>query len=151
MSEQPQEVSERATYLWRGLRRYVRKTPRTIASKRTARCKTVFGEVCWLLLPWTKDEYPGMYAGLFEVFSGRVPIPTLRCWMDGRRRPPKWAVDLLTDYAIHRAASLKAAAAACLAADRGYTSRGPGFRKVDAVTGLDGRAKTGRRGKVKEI
>lgn len=105
------------------------------------------------VLPWTVWDYPGVQAGSLQLLGGRFALETLRSWWKGYGRMPAWAAVALADaIEVRVLAGLDLIAELRLyAAERANRPKsGPGFRKVDPVTGMDGRSKIGRR-KAKEV
>lgn len=147
-AEQPTAETNAQKPLWRGRHGYVRKTPRTIAPIGLRRGRTAFERAVRQALPWTRDNYPGLYAGMEEMLGNRAGRETVKCWLSGRRSPPDWAREMVAAWCCERARALTAASEALTSAPP--RQRG-GWARIDPVTGLDGRARIGRRGKRKEL
>lgn len=97
-------------------------------------------------------DYPGLYAGLRELTGGSRPL--VKAWMVGNRRPSVEVCERLAAYVLDRAERMRRAGLALqeMAAERrAKPRRASGFCVVDPVTGLDGRSRGGRKGKVKEV
>lgn len=128
---------------------YTRKFPRSLIPKRyLSGTKPLETRATKWILPWGMRDYPGMQLGSLELFAGRVALETLRAWWKGNRRMPDWAALMLAEAIKVRLASGAALVVEleAYAAERaGRPKSGPGFRKVDPVTGQDGRPKIGRR------
>lgn len=154
MPEAAETETPRQTYLWRGLRRYVRLKPRSIIPERTILHGSAVDVAFRAAVPWKKKDYPGQLNAWRELLGRPVANRTIFYWMSGRNGLPDWAAAKLLAFLRSRVAAMTAAIEAleadgALAAKRG---RGPGgLQKIDPVTGLDGRNRTGRRGKVKEV
>lgn len=154
MSEptQTNQTSERPDKY--GLRSYTRKRPRSlIPYTMVAGTKPLFVRALAWLLPWSIHDYPGKQRGMVEALGRLYTLETLKMWCKGRK--PMSAVGAL---ALAEVISVRLVSGASLVAElRHYAEirskmprQGPGFRKVDPITGQDGRPKIGRR-RAKEV
>ena len=144
--------SYRAVALARGYVKHIRKFARSVIPLRKTRVREGLGSraMDWIL-PWGISDYPGKQRGLAQLL-GVQSIETVRSWVKGHRQPPRWALLALARY-IEARCLAGLALVAELEAEAGKAKPrrgGQGFTKVDPVTGLDGRPKSGRR-KVREL
>jgi hypothetical protein len=139
---------------WHGSQGYTRKTQRSLTPPRRAiGAKPLFVRGVHWILPWSIADYPGIQRGTLQLFGGRVALETVRSWRKGYRGFPAWAALALAEAIEVRVLSgldLITELRAYAAERANRPKSGPGFRKVDPVTGMDGRSKIGRR-KAKEV
>jgi len=91
----PNRVRGRQGHLWWARRR--------AAPPRKATALSDLGKAVQPLFPWHVVEYPGLLAGLSQLFGGRASTHTIRDWIRGRRKAPKWAWALVALEAEKRA------------------------------------------------
>lgn len=154
MSEpsQANQTSERPDKY--GLRSYIRRKPRSLIPHVIPKgTRPLFVRGLSWVLPWTIADYPGIQKGTVDLLGGKVGLETVRSWRKGYRGFPAWAA-----LAIAEAIEVRCRSGYALIEElRAYAAvqalkpkSGPGFRKVDPVTGMDGRPKIGRR-RAKEV
>lgn len=131
--------------------KHIRVKPRSIVPPIRSRVRNLSRETLDWLLPWGRHDYPGKARG-FAEYLGRSTVETGKAYVKGNRRLPAWACLALAGHIRARCrAGLALAAELEAEAQKAKPRRGgQGFTRVDPVTGLDGRPKTGRR-KVKEL
>jgi hypothetical protein len=137
-----------------GFVRYVRRIPRSLQPRaKPVPRGGVIGRAMNVLLPWDMHDYPGKGRGWREIFKGEVADRTVRNWASGSNPMPSWAALLLAETLSQQAAERRQLAKElrAYAAEREAAGKAPqGFCRVDPVTGLDGRPRSGRR-KVREL
>lgn len=139
---------------WRGWQGYTRKRPRSLIPYHSVvGTKPLFVRAMGWLLPWGMRDYPGKQIGMVQALAGRYTLGTLLMWSKGRKPMSAIGALALADMIEMRLASgyaLERELRAYAAERANRPKSGPGFRKVDPVTGMDGRPKIGRR-RAKEV
>ena len=70
------------------------------------RRRSGLGKAVDTLFPWQLATYPGRINGAVAMLQGRVSAPTLKHWLRGNRRAPRWAWALLAIELERRRAEL---------------------------------------------
>lgn len=145
-------------YVPTGRRFVARKFPRSFVPRRLMQGEpSLFHRAASWLLPWARwQDYPGRGRGLAEALGGLLTLSSVRTYM---KRPQPFSARValaLRDLIVARvergqalAAELEWYAAEHEAAE--LRRRQAGFMRVDSVTGLSGRPKTGKRRSVTSV
>jgi hypothetical protein len=87
-----------------------------------------------VLFPWSvaanlrgRNRYPGIYAGGVALLEGKAKAHTLKDWLNGRRKAPRWFVAVLDAELAEREKSIRKARSA-LAAYQFGRGHGAGLR-----------------------
>lgn len=149
-AEKPSQIGPNARWRPKHVRKYARTVVPTPKVSVRLRSLLVRKAIDWIL-PWGFRDYPGKQRGMSELLGGR-PVETVKVWLKGHRRLPAWACLALAEHIEARCrVGLALVAELRAEASKAKPRRGgQGFTRVDPVTGLDGRSKTGRRN-VKEL
>ena len=135
--------------LWRGRYKHIRKYARTLVPRRVATVRTVERRSVDWMLPWGMDDYPGKAKGMAQLVP-RASLHTVQAWLKGNRRAPGWAREAIAAYIEERCRVGLALVAELRESGPERSARGTGFARLDPVTGMDRRPKSGRR-TVKEV